>query len=429
MSTSFIDNHEAIRKSSALLSLASNEERIKALFSVKESLLANIDKIKNENLKDIEKAKENGIKSSVLHRLELTDSKIRALSEGLDDLSNLPDPIGIVREKRELDKNFILTKKTFPIGIIGMIFEARPDALVQIASLALRSGNGIFMKGGKEALNTNRILVKVIKEATENTSFKSGWIENLETHEDVNDLLGAKGLVDLIIPRGSNSFVSYVMNNTMIPVIGHSDGICSIYVDSKADFSDKSVNVIVDSKIQYPAACNAVETLLFNRNVSPDFIKRVFKELGKNGVKIHAGKELLGFSDNLIEATEEDFDTEYLDLELACRYVDSIESAIDHINTHGSHHTDAIISDNKENIELFFNRVDSADVFSNCSTRFADGFRFGLGAEVGISTSKIHARGPVGLDGLVTTKWILEGNGEIVDDYSKGIKSFHHKEL
>ncbi|MBR1582438.1 MAG: glutamate-5-semialdehyde dehydrogenase [Spirochaetales bacterium] len=418
-----------VRKSASVLAVSSDKERQFYLKEIAKALNANKAEIFVENQKDISEAKKAGIPEAILHRLLFSEDKLASVTKGLTELADIKDPIGKTREKRELDPGFILEKRTFPIGVIGMIFEARPDALVQIAGLALRSGNGIILKGGKEAKNTNRILVKLIKGATESSTFRSSWILGIESHEDVDCLLKAEGYVDLLIPRGSNAFVRHVMDSTRIPVMGHADGICATFVDESAD-QDKAVNICVDAKIQYPAACNATETFLIHSKIAQQFLPKLNDALTKNNVRIHADERSIRFMKNAISATEADFHTEYLGLECAVKTVDSVQEAVEHIQSHGSHHTDAIITQNVDNAKFFTAYVDSADVFVNCSTRFADGFRFGLGAEVGISTSKLHARGPVGLDGLMTTKWILTGDGQTVAEYSgKDGKQFHHREL
>ncbi len=423
------DSFIKVRNSSSVLSATSNEERKDALNRMAQAILNSKAEIFAKNQKDLKAAKEAGISDAVLHRLAFTEDKLSSVTKGIQDLCSLQDPIGKTREKRELDPGFILEKRTFPIGVIGMIFEARPDALVQIASLALRSGNGIILKGGKEAALTNRKLVQIIQDATQGCPFGKDWILGIESHEDVNALLKAEGYVDLLIPRGSNSFVRYVMDNTRIPVIGHADGLCTTFIDESAD-QEKILPTCVDAKIQYPAACNATETFLVHEKIASSFLPKLDKALSDKGVKIHADKSILSLMPHAIQATEEDFHTEYLALECAVKTVSSVKEAVDHIQSHGSHHTDAIMTQNKGNAEYFIAKVDSADVFVNCSTRFADGFRFGLGAEVGIATSKLHARGPVGLDGLMTTKWILTGDGQTVAEYSGAEgKSFHHKEL
>ncbi len=417
-----------LKLGAAKLSITSNATRKKALEAISEALLENREAIKEANGLDLENARKAGISDAILHRLQFTDDKINAAVKGLKELIELPDPVGRIRERRELDPGFILEKRTFPIGVIAMIFEARPDALVQIAGLALRSGNAVVLKGGKEAQNSNRLLTEIIRKASVSI-VGAEWILGIESHEDVNTLLTLEKYIDLVIPRGSNSFVRYVMDNTRIPVIGHSDGICSVYVDENADL-EKALPIVIDSKTQYPAACNAAETILVHENIASEFLPSLDSEFTKLGVKVHADDKAIGYMPSALPASDADWDTEYLSLECAIKVVSSIDEAISHIAQHSSHHTDAIISNDEKAIERFFQEVDSADVFANCSTRFADGFRFGLGAEVGISTSKIHARGPVGLDGLMTTKWLLRGHGETVGEYSApNGKCFHHKEL
>ena len=418
-----------VRRASSLLAVSSLSERRAALASISRLLDEEKALIKEENDKDLENAEKEGISSSILHRLVFSDEKLRSVKKGYQDLSSLNDPIGKIREKRELDPEFVLEKKTFPIGVIGMIFEARPDALLQIAGLSLLSGNGLILKGGKEASNTNKILVDIIKRATSSFSFGSSWILGIESREDVQVLLKAEKYVDLLIPRGSNKFVRYCMDNTRIPVMGHSDGICHTFVDKSAVF-DKAVKVCVDAKVQYSAACNATETFLVHREILPSFLPLLEKAFVENTVKIHADAQSMKYLKTAIPMVSGDEKNEYLDKECNIIAVEDVKEAVEHINAYGSHHTDAILTESKENASYFVAFVDSADVFVNCSTRFADGYRFGLGAEVGISTSKLHARGPVGLDGLMTTKWILKGQGETVGEYSGADgKEFHHREL
>lgn len=418
-----------VRRASSLLAVSSLSERRAALASISRLLDEEKALIKEENDKDLENAEKEGISSSILHRLVFSDEKLGSVKKGYQDLCGLNDPIGKIREKRELDPEFVLEKKTFPIGVIGMIFEARPDALLQIAGLSLLSGNGLILKGGKEASNTNKILVDIIKRATSSFSFGSSWILGIESREDVQVLLKAEKYVDLLIPRGSNKFVRYCMDNTRIPVMGHSDGICHTFVDKSAVF-DKAVKVCVDAKVQYSAACNATETFLVHREILPSFLPLLEKAFVENNVKIHADAQSIKYLETAIPMVSGDEKNEYLDKECNIIAVEDVKEAVEHINAYGSHHTDAILTESKENASYFVSFVDSADVFVNCSTRFADGYRFGLGAEVGISTSKLHARGPVGLDGLMTTKWILKGQGETVGEYSGADgKEFHHREL
>jgi glutamate-5-semialdehyde dehydrogenase len=416
-----------LREQIVRLSSSSLSVRNEALTLIKNGLVRDKEMIFEANGKDLQAAKESNLPSAIASRLKFDEKKLEASLLGLDMVISQSDPIGDVLEKRLLDDDLILEKVSFPLGVIAMIFESRPDALIQIVSLALKSGNGIILKGGKEANYTNRALIESINKSLEDSVLKSFWVILIESHSDVDTLLTMDDYIDLIIPRGSNAFVSYVMNNSKIPVMGHSDGLCSIYVDESADL-EKAAVVCYDSKTQYPSACNAVETILINKNVYKEFLPLLKTELDKKDVIIH-GDELVCEVIDCIKATDEDFDTEYLNYEVAIKVVDDVDEAINHIAIHGSHHTDAILTKNEANILKFFNSVDSADVFSNCSTRFADGYRFGLGAEVGISTSKLHARGPVGVKGLMSTKYLLKGNNQIVEDYSSNKKSFKHKEL
>ena len=403
-----------LRKGARRLSASSDEERQEALEKVAAALDSERERIMEANSADLEAAGAKGMSPALMKRLMFTSEKIDTAIQGLRELKKLPDPVGKILEKRELDPGFILERVAFPIGVIAMIFEARPDALVQISGLALRSGNAVVLKGGSEARNTNRVLTEIIAGAAGHD-----WILGVESHEAVDTLLTMDKYIDLVIPRGSNAFVRYVMDHTHIPVIGHADGICSVYIDSAADLS-KALKIAVDSKIQYPAACNAAETFLVHKDVAGAFLPSFAASLRELGVKMHADERAMALIPDAERATSDDFDTEFLSLECAIKVVDSIEDAISHIAEHSSHHTDAIVTENE----------DAKRKFCNCSTRFADGFRFGLGAEVGISTGKIHARGPVGLDGLMTSKWLLTGHGETVAEYSgKNGRKFHHREL
>ena len=383
-----------------------------------------------ENRKDLLAAEEAGIAASVIKRLKFDAGKLKDVLKGLRQLQTLPDPVGKITMRRELDEDLILERVTCPIGVIGVIFEARPDALVQISALCIKSGNCAVLKGGKETANTNRILFRVIHDSLVECGFPEKSLLQAELHNEIDELLECDDCVDLLIPRGSNRFVRYIMDNTRIPVMGHSDGLCHIYVDADADLK-KVLPVIVDAKTQYTAACNAVETLLVNRSCAPAFLPAISEELKKNHVRIRGTKEvmeLLPESGWAEETAEEDF-REYLDLIVSVKLVADVDEAIDHINRNGSHHTDAILTENRETADRFMNLVDSAGVYWNCSTRFADGFRYGFGAEVGISTGKLHARGPVGLEGLVTYKYRLCGNGQIVGDYAAGKREFHFRDL
>ncbi len=397
------------------------------LLKIKDALNASKEEIFEANKKDLEYAKDNNIAQSVIKRLEFSEHKLEDVTKGIEQLVSLPDPINRLLLKRQLDEGLILNKISCPIGVIGIIFEARPDALIQISSLCIKSGNCTVLKGGKETSNTNKVLFEIIYSAAVKYGAPEGCMYQVESHGEVDELLACNKSVDLLIPRGSNKFVQYIMNNTKIPVMGHADGICHTYIDKDADI-EKACRIIVDSKIQYTSACNATETLLFDRNLGIDKLKKIAEGLCDNHVKLRGTKEVsevLGCE----EMGEDEFNTEYLDLIISIKMVDGVDEAVSHINNFGSHHTDSIITENIETAEKFMNLVDSAGTYMNCSTRFSDGFRYGFGAEVGISTSKIHARGPVGLEGLTTYKYKLYGEGQIVGEYADGTKNFNFKDL
>lgn len=403
------------------------EQRNRALEAVSVALEEHREEIFQANREDMAAAEEMGIALAVKKRLKFDEGKLRDVQSGIQQLVSLPDPLAKVQLSRELDEGLTLYRVSCPIGVIGIIFEARPDALVQISALCLKSGNCAILKGGKETARTNKILFSVIYQAAVEAGMPAGCMLQAEQHNEIDELLSCHDCVDLLIPRGSNQFVQYIMNHTKIPVMGHADGVCHVYVDEEADL-DKAVPVILDAKTQYTAACNAAETLLVNRKIAAGFLPVLEKALRENGVSLRGTREV----EELISCEvmeEEEFRTEYLDLILSVKLVENVDEAIDHINRYGSHHTDAILTENPETAERFMQMVDSAGVYQNCSTRFADGFRYGFGAEVGISTGKIHARGPVGLEGLVTYKYRLFGNGHTVGEYASGARSFHFKDL
>ena len=417
-----------VKADSFLLMASSNEMRNTCLKNIIENLKKDKEHILAENKIDIENARLENISSSILSRLLFDEHKMDTVIAGINDLIKMPDPIGKITLKRELDEGLVLTRTTTPIGVIGVIFEARPDALVQIASLCIKSGNAAILKGGSEALLTNRALFESIKRAIKDSNLPEHALVQLEARSDVSELLSCYEYVDLLIPRGSNSFVKYIMDNTNIPVMGHADGICHTYVDEEFDL-DKSIRILVDAKTQYPSACNTTETILVHKNAVDKLFPRLNKAFNDARIKVFAHKNIIDKFDNAVPATDNSFHTEYLEKTVNVKTVDDIDEAINHINTYGSHHTDAILTNIDSNADYFMNRVDSANVYKNCSTRFADGFRYGFGAEVGISTGKLHARGPVGLEGLCTYKYKLYGNGDIVADYADGKKEFHFKDL
>ena len=418
--------HE-MKMASPKMAATSFEVRNKALENIGVVLNRNKEAVFKANQKDLDAARENGISEAVLKRLKFDEGKLSSCIDGLKQLTALPDPVGKKQLVRQLDEGLLLQRVTCPIGVIGVIFEARPDALVQISSLCIKSGNCAVLKGGKETSETNRVLFSLIKEAAVEAGIPSEALLQAEAHSEIDELLECDKDVDLLIPRGSNAFVSYIMNHTKIPVMGHADGICHTYVDKDCDM-EKAIPIVLDAKTQYTAACNATETLLVHKDIAKTFLPRLKEALSEANVKVR-GDEGVSTVISVEPLTEDGYGKEYLDMELSVKIVDSIEEAVEHINTYGSHHTDAILTENKEAAEYFMQMVDSAGVYQNASTRFADGFRYGFGAEVGISTGKIHARGPVGLEGLMTYKYKLYGSGQTVGDYASGQKTFHFKDL
>lgn len=413
------------KAASTPLSDTSVELRNRALLAMAEALRAHSAEIGEANRRDLEASRDLG--DALQKRLVFDEKKLRGVVDGLEALASLPDPLGRVLTRTELAEGLHLRRVTCPIGVIGIIFEARPDALVQISSLCLKSGNAVLLKGGKEALHTNRILAEVIRNATEAVGLPGDWIQLLETREEVNGMLRLNEYIDLIVPRGSNSFVKYIMENTTIPVLGHSAGLCHLFLDASANL-EKAVAIAVDAKTQAPATCNTVETLLVHKDAASRLLPAVCDALRSAGVELRGDEMSRSLVTWMKPATEEDWSTEYLALILSVKVVDDLAAAIAHINRFGSHHTDAIVTEDAAAAELFQRRVDSADVFWNASTRFADGYRFGLGAEVGISTSKIHARGPVGLEGLTIYKWLLSGQGDTVAPFADGRRAFTHRQ-
>ncbi len=415
-----------VKLAAPALAASSEESRNKALEAVCKAIVEQKEQIFAANQEDMEQAEKDGVAAPVMKRLKFDEGKLKDVTAGIKDLIRLPDPLFQTQFTRELDEGLTLQRVTCPIGVIGVIFEARPDALIQISALCIKSGNCVVLKGGSETLRTNKTLFQIIEKAVREAGLVEHCMMQLEARSEINELLSCHESVDLLIPRGSNAFVQYIMNNTKIPVMGHADGICHIYVDKDADL-EKAVPIVVDSKTQYVSACNTVETLLVHKDIVDEFMPMLAKALQEKKVTLRGTKEIRDVV-SCEAATEEDYATEYLDYIISAKTVANVEEAIDHINYYGSHHTDCIVTENAETAETFMNLVDSAGVYQNCSTRFADGYRYGFGAEVGISTGKLHARGPVGLEGLVSYKYKLFGQGHIVDDYATGKKSFHFKD-
>ena len=409
---SFLELAKKAKKASKELATISTEIKNKSLLLIAEALDNDREKIFEANKLDLELSK-NIVTSSIYNRLKLDENKMRDMIRGIIDIYELENPIGKVLMQRSLDTGLILSKISCPIGVLGIIFESRPDVITQISALAIKSSNAVILKGGKESINTNKAIMDTIQAALSKIEeFPQNVLTQVFTRDDVKSMLEQDKYIDLIIPCGGNSLVQFVKNNTKIPVLGHADGICHIYVDEFADI-EKAKRIIIDSKTQYPSACNSVETLL------------IHKKFANKEILIEALEE----ANIEIVLNPESWHKEYSDTILAVKDVVSLEEAIEHINEFSSGHTESIITENRENAQIFLSAIDSAGVYHNVSTRFADGFRYGFGAEVGISTNKTHARGPVGLDGLTIYKYTIQGNGDIVKDYVDGQKKFNHKDL
>lgn len=423
--SSIIDQAKKAKKASYTMFSMSSETKKKALLSIAEALDNRKAAIFEANARDMALAQQTNLAMPLQKRLLFDESKLLTVCEGLVQLSGLEDPVGKKLLATEMDDGLSLYRISCPIGVIGIIFESRPDALVQIASLCLKTGNAVFLKGGSEAAHTNRILAQIITDAAISSGLPEGFLTLLESREEVTSMLALSDYIDLIIPRGSNTFVRYIMDHSDIPVLGHADGVCHLYIHEKAD-TDMALSIAVDSKTQYVAVCNTAETLLVDASVADTVLPRIAEALKQKGVTLFGCEK----SAKLLSIpVVSEWHHEYLDYQMSVKIVDGIDEAIDHINQFGSGHTDAIVTSDKSVAEKFMNDVDSGNVFWNCSTRFSDGFKYGFGAEVGVSTSKIHARGPVGLEGMVTYKYKLFGSGQIVDDYASGRKTFKHRSI
>ncbi len=408
----FEDIAKQAKNASLEMAELTTEIKNQALLNIADAIEKNKEKIFEANKTDLEQAQDN-VSPSVFNRLKLDENKMRDMIQGIRDVVKLEEPIGKTLLARQLDEGLNLYKVSCPIGVIGIIFEARPDVIAQISSLAIKSSNAVILKGGKESINTNKTILGIINSVLGNIKeFPKHALSQVFTHEDVAEMLKCDTYIDLIIPRGGNKLVKFIKENTKIPVLGHADGICHIYVDEGADF-EIAKKVIIDAKTQYPSACNTVETLLINEKFNRK--DELLKELKNADITLVSNPDTWAF--------------EHGDKTLAYKTVKDLDEAINHINTYGSGHTDCIITNNNANAQKFMQKVDSAGVYQNVSTRFADGFRYGFGAEVGISTNKTHARGPVGLEGLTIYKYKLIGNGHIVKDYVDGVRHFNHKDL
>ncbi|KAK4191217.1 Aldehyde/histidinol dehydrogenase [Podospora australis] len=435
-----LDAAQSAKSASHILATLSEADRNDALTAIHAGLTAARDEILAANAKDLDLARQAAadgkLSQSLVSRLDLgKPGKWEDMLKGILDVRDLEDPVGRVTLRTRLDEGLDLERVTCPIGVLLIIFEARPEVIANIAALAIKSGNAAILKGGKESTESFVAISRVISSALEKTAVPNGAIQLVTTRDVIPQLLALDKYIDLVIPRGSNELVRYIKDNTKIPVLGHADGLCSIYLDASADQS-LAVDVIVDSKTNYPAACNSLETLLVQESALPTLLPPVATALATKGVELRcdpASKEALAGTPNLkiVDATEEDFNTEFLTLTLAVKTVSGPGEAIAHINSHGSHHTDVILTSNQQDAEKFMNAIDSAGVYHNASTRFADGTRYGFGTEVGISTNKIHSRGPVGLEGLMIYKYKIRGRGQVSATYGEGEgkKRYLHERL
>ena len=417
-----------VKQASIQLAAMDGAQKNEALRCIAEALDGRRQEIIRANEEDLRRSAAEHLAEPLLKRLKFDQDSITEAVDGLRSLITLAEPVGKTLLSTELDDGLELYKVTCPIGVIGVIFESRPDALVQISSLCLKSGNGVLLKGGSEAKETNRILAELIVQATTKAGLPADWLYLLETRSEVDEMLKESDSIDLLIPRGSNEFVRYIMDHSQIPVMGHADGICHLYVDAGADVA-MAVQLAVDSKTQYVAVCNATETLLVHEKIATAFLPQLAAALAPKQVELIGCPKTAALISGITPASEGDWGAEYLDYRLAVKVVPSLEEAIRHINHYGSGHTDSIVTTDRQAAATFMSLVDSGNVYWNCSTRFSDGFRYGFGAEVGVSTGKIHARGPVGLEGLLIYKFKLIGNGHIVADYAERVKTFKHNPL
>jgi glutamate-5-semialdehyde dehydrogenase len=425
----------AARAASRKLVRLSDETRSRVLLAVAKRFEENAARILSANDLDCRAASQlisaGKMSAATFARLRLGERSILEMAARLREVAALADPLGQRLAVTELDEGLILYKETCPLGVVAVVFESRPDVVPQVASLALKSGNAILLKGGAEAAHTNETLVALWKEALrEFPAVPQESIQLLQSRGDVMELLQLEGAVDLLIPRGGREFVEFVSRNSRIPVLGHGEGICHVYVDRAADL-EKALNITLDAKVQYPAACNAAETLLVHKDVAAEFLPLAVKRLTEAGVEVRGCPRVCALvpRNEIVPAKEEDWSTEYGDLILSVKVVDDLDTAMEHVHRYGSGHTEAIVTEDATAARTFLDEVDAAGVFHNASTRFADGYRYGLGSEVGISNGKLHARGPMGMEGLTTYKYKLVGNGHTVAEYSKGTRKFRHRKL
>jgi glutamate-5-semialdehyde dehydrogenase len=405
---------EKAKKAQPQIARASSDKKNKILQKIAEYLEENIESILSANQKDLSNAEKNGANKALLDRLKLDEKRVKDLIKSVEEIIKLPDPVGQIIEMKPRPNGLLVGRMRIPLGVIATIYEARPGVTVDIASLCIKSGNAVILRGGSEALETNSVLVQLIKKAIKDEGIDEnivGFI-NDPSREHIFELLKLEELIDLVIPRGGEGLIRFVAENSRVPVLKHYKGVCHIFVDEFADL-EKAYRVCLNAKVQRPSVCNAMETLLVHEKIAEKFLPTMGKIFREHGVELRGCEKTRKIISYAVPATEDDWYAEYLDLILAVRVVSSIDEAIEHIKKYGSSHTEAIITENLENAMKFIKEVDSSSVMVNASTRFADGYEYGLGAEVGISTTKLHAYGPMGLEGLTTLKWIVFGNGHI----------------
>lgn len=421
-----MEKAQAAREAQRRYAAAGAEVRAGALANLERLLAERKEELLAANRRDLESPDNDRLPEQLRKRLALSASQLETLREGVRVLLDGPDPVGRPLLRRELDRGLILEQVRAPLGVLLIIFESRPDAVIQIGSLALRTGNAALMKGGSEAVHSNRALTDLLREAATEAGADPDVIVNIQGRRAVAELLSLDRHIDLVIPRGSAELVRSIQDDSRIPVLGHADGICHVYVDADAD-PDTAVKVTLDSKTDYAAVCNAAETLLIHRDY-PETGKLI-RALQAAGVEVRGDEAVREAAPGATPAVPEDFGREFGEMIMAAAMVSGWEEAVDHIHRRGSAHTETIVTENRETAERFLQSVDSASVFWNASTRLADGFRYGLGAEVGIATGRVHARGPVGMEGLLTSKWLLRGSGQGAGDYGLGGRSFTHRDL
>ena len=407
------DKAKAAKSGMRILSLVSSEVRNNALQAMASAIRYNRKSILAANKIDMKNGLADRLADPLMKRLELDDKKIEIMADNLVQVAALPEPIGQIDSMWERPNGLRIGTVRVPIGVIGVIYESRPNVTVEVAALCIKSGNGVLLRGGSEAISSNTVIAEILQKSAKDFGLDQAiQFVNITDRQAVQSMIAKHELIDLIVPRGSNEFIRYIMKNSEIPVVGHADGVCHVFIDQNADL-EMATEIAINSKTQYVAACNAMETLLVHQKVAQTFLPRIQVRLAQEGVELRGCKTSQSICPDMLVANSEDWSTEYLDKILSIRIVDDFDQAVDHINKYGSNHSDAIITKDYATAQKFLKVVDSAAVYVNSSTRFTDGYEFGLGAEVGISTQKLHCRGPMGLEGLTSYKYIIYGDGQI----------------